>query len=319
MANLVKADYPCAQKDLYSIMETAWANYQLKLPNFTAHKAFYNAAYKTTALAAVAAAKAMPDDVTRNATAETLRVALVKMGDICLLNFRMLKSYIESAFTDQDVWEIQFNAAGQTYYADASNEDWESMDLMNQAAKNYITLPANATALSGTPVNSNMPATFLASVTTAATNFNTQYLAFKSAEETSAATAAKISANNACYKTLMGMMRDGQVIFSNDLETKKLFTFSVLLDLINPPVAGIKGEVKVYGSNEPIVGASISIQQAGEVAIIVQTEDDGKYYRQVSDGNYTIRVSAVGFVTQEKDVDLKSDGFKTFDWLMIAV
>lgn len=316
MANLVTRDYPCAQKDLYSILETAWANYQLKLSNFTAHKAMYTAAYKTTALAAVAAAKAMPDEVTRNAAAETLRVALVKLGDICLMNFRMLRSYIEGAFTDQDIWSIQFNAAGQTYYADAANEDWESLDLMNQAAKNYISLPANATALAGTPANSNMPATFLATLTIAANNFNTQYLAFKSAEETSPSTAAKVSANNACYKTLMGMMRDGQVIFSNDLETKKLFTFSVLLDLINPPIAGVKGEVRVIGTNEPISGANISIQKEGEVAVMVQTDDEGQYHQQVGEGKYSLTVSASGFVSQSKEANLKADGFRTFDWLM---
>ena len=316
MANFIKPEYPCAQKDLYSIIETAWANYQLKLTSFTAHKAFYNAAYKTTALAAELAAKTLPDDVTRSATAETLRVSLVKMGDICLLNFRTLKSYIESAFTDRDVWEIQFKAAGQQYYAEAGNKDWESMELLNVAAKNYLT--TNNTLLLGTAPNLNMPATFTASLTLAATNFANQYLTFKSAEETSSATAVKINANNACYRTLTGMLRDGQVIFANDLETKKLFVFSTLWDLINPPVAGMKGDVKVNGSNEPIVGATISIQKVGEVAFEMLTDDDGRYSHQVSAGKYTIMVSAVGYVSQTKSVDMKDDGYKRFDFEMVA-
>ncbi len=319
MAEPIRNEYPCAQKDLYSIIETAWANYQLKLTNFTAHKAFYNAAYKTTALAAVAAAKALPDDVTRSAAAETLRVGLVKMGDICLLNFKTLKSYIESAFTDRDVWDIQFKAAGQQYYSDAANEDWESMELLNQAMKNYIALPANNTLLSGTPPNSNMPAAFQAAVVLAATNFSTQYLAFKSAEETSAATAIKINANNACYRTLTAMLRDGQLIFANDLENKKLFVFSTLWDLINPPIAGIKGEVKVTGTNMPIGGATLSIQKDGEVATDILTEDDGSYSHQLGAGNYTITVTADGYVSQSKTVNMKADGYKTFDFVMVAV
>ncbi len=319
MANLITREYPCAQKDLYSIIETAWANYSLKLANFTAHKALYTAAYKTAALAAEAAAKAMPDDVTRNAAAETLRIGLVKMGDICLLNFRTLKSYIETAFTDRDVWTIQFKAAGQQYFKDAGNEDWESMELLNQAMKNYMAAPANATLLSGTPANSNMPATFAAAVATAATNFSAQYLAFKSAEETSAATAAKLIANNACYRTLTAMLRDGQVIFSNDLETRKLFVFSTLWDLINPPVAGIKGEVKASGTNAPIVGATLSIQADGEVAFDLFSDDDGNYSHQMGAGKYTITVSANGYTSQSKTVDMKADGYKTFDWVMVAV
>lgn len=317
MAEPIKPEYPCAQKDLYSIIETAWANYQLKLANFTAHKALYNAAYKTTALAAVAAAKALPDDVTRNAAAETLRVALVKMGDICLLNFRTVKSYIETAFTDRDVWDIQFKAAGQQYYTDAGNQDWESMELLNQAAKNY--LATNSALLLGVAPNLNMPATFTAALTLAATNFSNQYLAFKSAEETSAATAAKINANNACYRTLTAMLRDGQVIFSNDLETKKLFVFSTLWDLINPPVAGMKGEVKVSGTNVPIVGATVSIQREGEVALDILTDEEGSYSHQVGAGKYTITVNAVGYVSQSKEVDVKADGYKTFDFVMVAM
>ncbi len=317
MAQLIKPEYPCAQKDLYSIMETGWANYQLKQANFTAHKAFYIAAYKTTALAAIAAAKAMPDDSTRGAAAETLRIALVKMGKICLLNFQTLKSYIETAFTDRDVWNAQFKAAGGDYYRDASNDDWESMELLNQSAKNYLT--ANNTLLLGVAPSLNMPATFAASYTTAATNFSNQYLAFKSAEETSVATAAKINANNACYRTLTAMFRDGQVIFTNDLETKKLFVFSTLWDLINPPVAGIKGEVKVTGTNAPISGASVSIQKEGEVAVEVLTEDDGGYSHQVSSGNYTIVVSADNYVQQNKVVEMKADGYKTFDFLMMHI
>jgi len=317
MANQIKPEYNCAQKDLYSIMETAWANYALKLANFTSHKAIYNAAYKTTALAAVAAAKALPDDVTRGTAAEVLRVGLVKMGKICLLNYQLLKSYIETAFTDRDLWEIQFKAAGGEYYREASNEDWESLEMLNQAVKNYLT--ANNTLLVGTAPNLNMPATFTAGVTTAATNFSNQYLLFKSAEETSPATAVKINANNACYRTLTGMLRDGQVIFANDLETRKLFVFSTLWDLINPPVAGMKGEVKVMGTNVPIGGATISIQKESEVAFEMLTDDEGSYSHQVSVGKYSIAVSAVGYVSQSKEVEMKADGYKTFDWVMLDV
>ena len=190
------------------------------------------------------------------------------------------------------------------------------MELLNVAAKNYLT--TNNTLLLGTAPNLNMPATFTASLTLAATNFANQYLTFKSAEETSSATAVKINANNACYRTLTGMLRDGQVIFANDLETKKLFVFSTLWDLINPPVTGMKGEVKVNGSNEPMAGATISIQKEGEVAFEMLTDDDGRYSHQVSAEKYTISVGAVGYVSQTKSVDMKDDGYKRFDFEMVA-
>ena len=62
MANVNILDYPCSQGDLYSALETAWGNYGVHLTRFTAFKALYTLAYKTTAMTAIATAKAMPDD-----------------------------------------------------------------------------------------------------------------------------------------------------------------------------------------------------------------------------------------------------------------
>lgn len=98
-----------------------------------------------------------------------------------------------------------------------------------------------------------------------------------------------------------------------------MFVFSTLWDLINPPVAGIKGEVKVTGTNVPIVGATISIQKEGEVALDILTDEEGSYSHQVGAGKYTIKVSANGYVSQSKEVDMKADGYKTFDFVMVAV
>jgi CarboxypepD_reg-like domain len=317
MANFVRPEYNCSQKDLYSILETAWANYSLKQTNFTAHKAIYNPAFKTTALAAIAAAKALPDDSTRSAVAESIRINLVKAGKTCLLNFQFLKSYIETAFSDKLQWPVQYKSAGGDYYREAAQEDWESMELLNQSAKNY--LANNNSILLGIAPSLNMPATFTASLTTAATSFSALYLSFKSAEETSALTAVKINANNACYRTMTGMLKDGQVIFANDLETRKLFAFKTLWELINPPVSGVKGKVKVIGTNEPISGAMVSIQKEDGVAFEILTDDLGDYSHQVSAGKYTISVIVVGYVSQSKEMEMKSDGYRTLDWIMMKL
>lgn len=317
MANLIVKEYPCSQKDLYSIVETVWENYKNHQADFAAHKALYTPAYRVTALAAVAAAKAMPDDDARTTVAETMRVALVDLGKICTKNFNKLQSYIETAFPNEALLEIQFEGAGQNYYADAANEDWESMELLMQSGKNYLTL--NNALLLGVAPNLNMPAAFTASFNTAATNFSAQYLAFKNAEETATATAAKISANNAIYKTATDMMRDGQVIYADDLETRKLFVFSTIWDLINPPVSGVKGTVKVSGTNAPIGAAVIKTQKTGEVADQTLTDADGKYSKQLSIGDYTVSVNITGYVSQTINVTMNATGFKTFDFEMVAV
>lgn len=70
-----------------------------------------------------------------------------------------------------------------------------------------------------------------------------------------------------------------------------------LWELINPPVAGVKGEVKVSGTNVPIVGAIVTTQKEGEVAFEMLTDDEGSYSHQVSAGKYKIVVSAEGYVS----------------------
>lgn len=180
----------------------------------------------------------MPDDDVRSGASELLHIGLVNMGDLCSQNFQFLKSYIETAYTDPAVQKIQFVIAGQNYYRDASQGDWESMVLMNTNAKNYLALAANVTALTA---GNSIPAGFVATQKTGSDNFDAQYNNFKMAEETSVETANKIKANNTIYHAGMAMLNDAQKIFMNEPEILTKLVFKNSLDFINPPVAGIKG------------------------------------------------------------------------------
>jgi hypothetical protein len=315
------AIYPCSQKDLYSVLETAWGNFgtATNLPRFTAFKGLYVAAFKTAAIAAIAAAKAMPDDDARTGTAEVLHIGLINMGKICTQNFQFLKSYIETAFPDPLVQDVQFVIAGQNYYRGATNRDWESLELLNQSMKNYLAIPANNTLLLGVGPNLNMPATFTASVTTAAANFSTQYANFKAAEQTSLETTNKVKANNAIYKAGISMMKDGQLIFMNEDESRVKFEFSSLLALINPPVAGVKGSIKEAVTNKIIVGAQMTSQLDGEVAKAVDVDDTGEFDKELQAGKYTLVVSALGYVTETRLLDLKLTGLKIEHFLLVKI
>ena len=143
MVEIVKADYPCSQMDLYSVLETAWGNNGVHLARFTNFKALYTLPFKTAALAAIAAAKALPDDDARSGASELLHIGVVNMGAICAHNFQFLKRYIETAFPDSEVQEVQLVIAGGNYYRDASRRDWESMIMMNTSMKNYLAAAAN--------------------------------------------------------------------------------------------------------------------------------------------------------------------------------
>jgi len=69
----------------------------------------------------------------------------------------------------------------------------------------------------------------------------------------------------------------------------------------------MKGDVKVRGTNVPIVSATVSIQKEGEVALNIQSDDEGSYSHQVGAGKYTIAVSTGGVVSQTKVGDMKAD------------
>jgi hypothetical protein len=316
MADIVNKDYPCSQKDLYSVLETAWGNYGVHLARFTAFKALYTLPFKTSALSAIASAKAMPDDDARSGASELLHIGLVNMGKICLQNFQFLKSYIDTAFTDPAVQKVQYVIAGQNYYRDASRQDWESMVLMNTNAKNYLALPANVTALTA---GNNMPATFVVTQKTASDNFDVQYNNFKMAEETSVETATKIKANNLCYQSGISMLKDAQVIFMNEPEILTKFVFSNLLGLINPAVAGIKGNIKEIDTNAVIANVVLTAQKEGGIVQNISVDVNGEFGEQLSEGKYSVRCGAVGYVEQVFDMDLKLTGFKTLNVELVKV
>jgi len=316
MANVVKADYPCSQKDLYSVLETAWGNNGVHLARFTAFKALYTLPFKTAALAAIAAAKAMPDDDARSGASELLHIGLENMGAICTQNFQMLKAYIDTAYPDPAVQKVQYVIAGQNYYRDAARGDWESMVLLNTNAKNYLGAAANVTALTA---GNNMPAAFVATQKTGSDNFDAQYSSFKLAEETSVETANKIKANNICYHSCMSMLKDAQVIFMNEPEILTKFVFGNLLALINPPVAGVKGSIKEAVTNKTISGVQLTAQLDGEVAKAIDVDDAGEFGAELKEGKYTLVVNASGYETQTIIVDLKLTGLKTENFELVKV
>lgn len=316
MADEVKADYPCSMKDLYSALETAWGNNGVHLARFTSFKAMYTLPFKTSALSAVASAKALPDDDARSGASELLHIGLVAMGKVCLQNFQFLKGYIDTAFTDPAVQKVQYVIAGQNNYRDASRGDWESMVSLNTSAKNYLANAGNVTSLTA---NNNMPVTFVTSQKLGSDNFDAQYGLFKSAEQTSVETANKIKANNIIFHAGMAMLNDGQKIFMNEPEILTKFVFSNLLALINPPVAGIKGNIKEVVTNAVISNGRISAQRDGFSADDVPVDVNGDFGMQLKEGHYTITVGADGYVDQVFDMDLKLTGFKSLNVELVKV
>lgn len=305
--------YRCAQKDLYSVVKMGWANYALHQGELADYKGFYSVAYGVEALNELAAAQALPDLQARGTVSEMERIVLVDLGLLCLKYMQFLKGYIESAFERVEMWKSQFEAIGWTYYLAASKEDWESMVVMNQSAVNYLAVADIETRLGA---NDNMPSDFVAKIGDAAAAFAGKYADFLGAKDTSVETEAKIVANNACYRRLLDMMKDGQRVFGGDAAMAGRFTFAKLLHSVNPRVAGVKGWVKEVDSYVPIE-AKVVAQKMGDVAVEFGCEADGSFSRILSAGKYSITIMALGYVTQVLVVYLKLKGLKRLKVVMV--
>ena len=95
--------YRCTQPELYAVARTGWASYVANIPAFGAYRGYYNAAYGTAAVAAIATAEALPDAQARYANTEVYRTELVAIADDCLARWQTLKRYILTSFPEPAV------------------------------------------------------------------------------------------------------------------------------------------------------------------------------------------------------------------------
>jgi len=91
------------------------------------------------------------------------------------------------------------------------------------------------------------------------------------------------------------------------------------MDIVTPPgAAGLRGTVKVSGSNLPIVGALIEMQTAGGVPLSFATDADGNFYSgNLPVGVYSFKLTKDDFATIETVVEIKT-GTTSYKHLMMS-
>jgi len=305
--------YPCTQGELYACCYIGWKSYGNNLARFTNFKGFYTALFGTARVGEVDAAKALPDEQTRDEVAETLRILLIDKGTECTDGWQQLKRYIASAYPDE-LQKPKLEAAGSDYYREATNENWEDLSLLMQAGSNFI---GNNTA--DLTANNNMPLTFQNDFNTLKTDYDALYLDFKNAEQIAfTLTENKINANNAIYDKLIEMFLDGQQIYKKEPATMKQFVFESVLELVSSPgSSGLKGTVTKQVDGTPIEGAKLTLV---ELVKAVETDALGKYdFGNFAAGTYTLRIEAAGFVTIEEKVVIETGVVSTKDFAMAGV
>lgn len=290
-----QAEYSCSEQDLYTGVETAWKSYQQKVTDFTGWKTTYTPQMAIDQLAALAAAKAMPDEAQRNASHSVLNKELRPLSEDCLIVWKQLESYIRDGFPAL-IFQDMLNAAGYGFYEAASNEDWESVKgLMNDGK---IFIAAKAVELG----NGGMPAGFDSDFDDAKQDFEDKYSDFLQEEEHAREQRdAKVTANNQLYRACTAMCQDGQKIFRKNAAVREQFTWSKIQALIKANRAKHAVQGTVSEVDGPVIGgASVQVLDKDGVAIEgfeTVTADDGTFkIAGLKNGEYKLQVDADGHV-----------------------
>jgi hypothetical protein len=261
--NKPQAEYSCEQLELYAVGSIGWGSCKTYVADFAAFKPKYTIAFIDGKLTAIAAARALPDEMVRNAMVHTKLMALRDAGSACLAGWQGLKRYINTAFPEPEANETQLQEAGQALYREASKEDWEKVFGLMEAGKNYI--DAHLAALTA---NDNMPATFETDFDDLITTFDTAYNDFKQTEEEmEVKSQEKIVASNAVHRDLAEMFADGQHIFRYDAAKREQFVFENVLSLVSSGGGGggndnsltLSGVISDNVTGNPIGGAQFTV------------------------------------------------------------
>lgn len=297
-------NFGCSEKDLYTIISIGWTSFLSFLASFTAFKTTYTATYGNDQLAALAAARLLPDEAARDEVHKSLRNELSQLAVIAINKWSDMSSYIRDAFPP-DQYEDKRNAAGHGYFVDALKFDWDATNRLLDRGLSFLT--DNNVALTA----AGMPPAYVADYVLAKDAVAAKYLQFTEAEEESKRlTDVKTVINNDMYLALTNMFEDGKKIFRDNASVREQFTFDIILGLINGGSPTPSTGMKFYGSvtdsfGNPVVSAIIRATNA-EGSIETTTGIGGFYSLPVTNltepVNATLSAEFPGLATQLRPV-----------------
>lgn len=276
-------NYPGSMAVLYATCRLIWNSYLENLAAFAAFLTTYVQQVGTDALAAIAAAEALPEDQARSEEAELLYNTLKAKGQSALMAWRFLERYIKKSFPKED-HKARLEAAGKLHYAEAANHNWpELMDMM-QAGQLFLNAHGAAMVAAG------MPPLFATGYSTRRTELKDTYDAFKDAEQDGPeGTDEKVLANNAVYAMTQELCDDGQLIFWEDGAKRERFVYRHVQTLVSNPLGPntlvVKGTVTLAADGTPVADVKVRAEaEFLEGPVGVLTDANGNYELEVSGG-----------------------------------
>ena len=275
-------NFGCSEKDLYTIISMGWTSFLSFLASFTAFKTTYTATYGNDQLAALAAARLLPDEAARDEVHKSLRNELSQLAVVAINKWSDMSSYIRDAYPPIQ-YEDKRNAAGHGYFEDALNFDWDATNRLLDRGLSFLT--DNNVALTA----AGMPPAYLADYVLAKDAVAAKYLQFTEAEEESKRlTDVKTVINNDMYLALTNMFEDGKKIFRDNPSVREQFTFNIILGLINGGSPTPSTGMKFYGSATDMFGNPL-----GGVVIRVSNADGALQTTTDAMGFYSLPVTGL--------------------------
>ena len=299
-----EANYNCSQPELYTVAETIG-------DSFTAHQAElidYNTDYTPTTgtdlKAEAQAARAMPDEDVRRGGQKALKRQLGAAALVCFVLFNQLATAIRKAFGEDE--SAMLDEAGKASYRAGQQGNWDSVTVMNTTVLDFVAAHAAELTAGGLPGN------YVASMTTASSNFGTAYAAYlNKRKRNTELTDEKLKADNALKAKVQDLCEDGRKVFRLNAAVRKEFTFSAVLAMIrsNAKKHSLSGTVTRAADGTPVVQAVAKLEQIlldGSIGRteVVKTDVNGLFKFMTADGLYRLSISAVGLLSAVRDVDV---------------
>lgn len=307
-----KRTYSTPQEILYTVCLAAWNLCSQYLRKFTDLSPFYTEAFIADSVQAVQDAKNIPASRQTIAYRKEALINLLNATNQVRANWQLLKAYIVRAF-DEDMVKAKLEAAGSALYVKASVDNWSAVRSLIDMANIFIN-----NNLEDLTANENMPADFQTTFKADSDNCIALSVLYSRMDmDKQKATGMKIDANNAIYASLIEMLKDGQLVFRDDVIMKKQFTFSYLVSIHRGEgSASLKGYV-INDLGLPVEGASV-LSQDGKYSA---TTDSKGYYKvtRVAAGAYVFNITCPGYSPISQLITFATSTASKGDFEMISL
>lgn len=285
--------FNCTQQELFAACTIGWDLCARHLDQFTALKPRYNAGYVAAKRQEIADAMTQPGRNRRSAAMELMRQELRRQNDVCLESCLKLKRHMDEVWSGEEL-KAMLKQAGVDDTREVRRYQYENTQGMMVSAALFIA--TNKEALTR---NLNMSEAFEEQFLATKEAFQDHYQ--KYLDSTNHATVRSqevLGVLNGIYQDLSAMFADARVIFRQEPDIQKRFSFELVLSNVRSSGwAGIKGTLSIDGGPYRLLpDLQLRIRETGEST---EPDDDGSYsFQQMKAGFYTLELSASGYLPQ---------------------